>query len=246
MEKKICSKCKIEKDVCEFFTDKSKKEGVYPSCKVCKKQYFSNNDVKIKDYQQKRRMNNPDYGKQFREKNPDYVKNYYINNRTKMIDSVKKQYFKNKETILTKNRERALKYYYENIDIIKEKRKEYDKNNREKRNNYISDRKLNNPIYRLSHIVRNRIKQFLKTNNITKKNKTFDIVGCTPEFLKEHLERKFTEGMSWDNQGKWHIDHIVPLSSAKTDEEIYKLCHYTNLQPLWAKDNLKKGDKIIS
>jgi hypothetical protein len=163
-----------------------------------------------------------------------------------MIDSVKKHYFKNKETILTKNRERALKYYYENIDIIKEKRKEYDKNNREKRNNYISDRKLNNPIYRLSHIVRNRIKQFLKTNNITKKNKTFDIVGCTPEFLKEHLERKFTEGMSWDNQGKWHIDHIVPLSSAKTDEEIYKLCHYTNLQPLWAKDNLKKGDKIIS
>jgi hypothetical protein len=71
MEKKICSKCKIEKDVCEFFIDKSKKEGVYPSCKVCKKEYFSNNDVKIKDYQQKRRMNNPDYGKQFREKNPD-------------------------------------------------------------------------------------------------------------------------------------------------------------------------------
>ena len=245
MKTKICSKCKIEKDVCEFFTDKSKKEGVYPSCKVCKKQYFSNNDVKIKDYQQKRRMNNPDYGKQFREKNPDYVKNYYINNRTKMIDSVKKHYFKNKETILPKNRERALKYYYENIGIIKEKRKEYDKNNREKRNNYISDRKLNNPIYRLSHIVRNRIKQFLKTNNITKKNTTFDIVGCTPEFLKEHLEIQFNNGMSWDNYGNWHIDHIIPLSLAKNEEEVYNLCRYTNLQPLWAEDNLKKSNKIL-
>ena len=51
--------------------------------------------------------------------------------------------------------------------------------------------------------------------------------------------------MSWENQGKWHIDHITPLSSAKTEEEVYRLCHYTNLQPLWAEDNLKKGSKIL-
>jgi hypothetical protein len=50
--------------------------------------------------------------------------------------------------------------------------------------------------------------------------------------------------MSWNNQGSWHIDHIVPLSSAQTEEEIYKLCHFTNLQPLWAEDNLRKGDKF--
>ena len=246
MEKKICSKCKIEKDVCEFFIDKSKKEGVYPSCKVCKKEYFSNNDVKIKDYQQKRRMNNPDYGKQFREKNPDYVKNYYKNNKIKMIDSVKKHYNKNRDSLLPKKRNYSLKYYYENIDIIKEKRKVYDKNNREKRNNYISDRKLNNPIYRLSVIVRNRIRTFIKSKNITKNNPTFNIVGCTPEYLKEHIEKQFKEGMSWELMGKHiHIDHIIPLSSAKTEEEIYNLCHYTNLQPLWAEDNLRKGDKIL-
>jgi hypothetical protein len=84
------------------------------------------------------------------------------------------------------------------------------------------------------------------TKKWVKKNNTFDIVGCSPIFLKEHIEKKFTEGMSWSNRGLfgWHIDHIIPLSSAKTEEEIYKLCHYTNLQPLWVKDNLKKGKTL--
>jgi hypothetical protein len=73
------------------------------------------------------------------------------------------------------------------------------------------------------------------------------LVGCRLEVLIEHLESKFLYGMSWENYGKdgWHIDHKIPLSSAKTDREIYELCHYTNLQPLWAKDNLKKSNKII-
>jgi hypothetical protein len=97
----------------------------------------------------------------------------------------------------------------------------------------------------LSHLVRGRIYTFLKLRNINKSIKTFDIVGCSPEFLKNHLENQFTEGMSWELMGRHiHIDHIIPLSSANTEDEIYKLCHYTNLQPLWAKDNLVKGTKL--
>lgn len=69
--------------------------------------------------------------------------------------------------------------------------------------------------------------------------------GCSPEFLKEHLERQFVEGMTWENRNEWHIDHIIPLSSAKTEDELYELCHYTNLQPLWAEDNLKKSNKVL-
>jgi len=245
MEKKICSKCKEEKEVCEFYTDKSKIDGYYSSCKECKITYSKTRVDENTQYLKIWRMNNPDYNKQFLEKNPDYVKNYYKNNKTKMIESVKKHYNKNRDSILPKKRNSSLKYYYENIDIIKEKNKEYNKNNREKRNIYISNRKKNDPIYRLSHNIRNRVRTFLITKNITKNNPTFNIIGCSPEFLKEHLERKFTEGMSWGNQGKWHIDHIIPLSSAKTEEEIYKLCHYTNLQPLWAEDNLKKSDKML-
>jgi hypothetical protein len=87
---------------------------------------------------------------------------------------------------------------------------------------------------------------FLKYKNVTKKNKTSEIVGCSLETLKLHIENQFTDGMSWELMGKHiHIDHIIPLSSAKTEQEILKLCHYTNLQPLWAKDNLKKHNKII-
>jgi hypothetical protein len=93
--------------------------------------------------------------------------------------------------------------------------------------------------------MRSRICNYLKKSNITKKNKTFEIVGCTPQSLKEHLETQFIDGMSWDNRSEWHIDHIIPLSSAKTEEELYGLCHYTNLQPLWAEDNLKKSNKIL-
>ena len=86
----------------------------------------------------------------------------------------------------------------------------------------------------------------MKANNMNKNNKTFDIVGCSPQFLKEHLEKQFKDGMTWDKIGKEiHIDHIIPLSSAKTEEDIYKLCHYTNLQPLWAQENLSKGNRII-
>jgi hypothetical protein len=84
-------------------------------------------------------------------------------------------------------------------------------------------------------------------HNYSKNNSTFSIIGCSPECLKEHLEKQFKEGMTWDKLGKQiHIDHIIPLSSAKTEEEVYKLCHYTNLQPLWAHENLSKGNKIIT
>ncbi len=92
--------------------------------------------------------------------------------------------------------------------------------------------------------MNSRLRVFLKLKNITKNNKTFEIIGCTPQELKQHIENKFTEGMKWELIGRYiHIDHIIPLCSANTEEEIYKLCHYTNLQPLWCDENYKKGSK---
>jgi hypothetical protein len=114
------------------------------------------------------------------------------------------------------------------------------RNNRKKK--YAED-----TLFKIKHRLSCRLREILNFKSIIK-NKTYtDVIGCSPEFLKEHLEKQFTKGMCWENHGLygWHIDHIIPVSTAKTDDEVYSLCHYTNLQPLWAEDNLKKSDKIL-
>lgn len=168
---------------------------------------------------------------------------------------------RNKSGLRGECKQCQISYYFNNSELLKKRRKErylensvielninkiYYDNNKTEIIEKLKIKRQTNHIFRLKNNIRSRLIQFLGSCNLHKDNKTFDIVGCSPEFLKEHLEQKFTEGMSWELMGKFiHVDHIIPLSSVKTKEEIYKLCHYTNLQPLWAEDNLKKGCKII-
>jgi hypothetical protein len=162
----------------------------------------------------------------------------------------------NKSKLYKKNNQEKVlssysRYRENNKEKIKLSRNEYKLKNKSKiteyRTYYSNKRRKESNIVKLSENIRRRINVFLSSNKITKKNKTFDVVGCTPEFLKEYLEKKFLEGMTWDNYGfyGWHIDHIIPLCTAKTEEEVLKLCHYTNLQPLWSQDNFKKGGRIV-
>ena len=130
----------------------------------------------------------------------------------------------------------------ENYDKVLETRKRFKEKNPSYNNNYNKQRKKQDVLFRLIFDMRNSVNRYLKYRS----KRTFDIVGCTPEFLKEHLGTQFIDGMSWNNRSEWHIDHIIPLSSAKTEEELYKLCHYSNLQPLWAGDNLSKGTKVFT
>ena len=137
-------------------------------------------------------------------------------------------------------------YFLEWTNKNSDYHKNYYNENREEKLEYLKYRLKNDPIVKLTSNIRNRTTQYLKSKNHKIKSKIFEIVGCSPEYLKEHIEKQFTEGMSWELLGQYiHIDHKIPLSSAKTEEEIYNLCHYTNLQPLWAKDNLSKGSKIL-
>jgi hypothetical protein len=179
MEKKVCSKCKEEKEVCEFNLNKSRSNGYRVECRECTK-------LITKTYKEKNKLKIKESNKKFIENNPDY------------------------------------------------------------HNDYRRDKFKNNIQYRLQCYVRARILKYLKSKKILKNNLTFNIVGCTPDELKKHIESQFLENMSWDNHSLygWHIDHKIPLSSAKTEEEAYQLCHYTNLQPLWAEDNLKKSNKL--
>jgi hypothetical protein len=189
---KICSKCLVEKEVCEFHKGKTK-DGYQYRCKQCKSLYANSN--------------------------------------------------KDKEN------ERKNKWRKQNIEKVKVSKKKYYENNKDKeykRNyEYYKNKKLTDPIFKLSCNLRTRIFCFLTDKNIKKTNSTSTIVGCDKEKLKIYLEKKFTDGMNWENYGKWHVDHIIPLSSSKTEEEVYKLCHHTNLQPLWALDNWKKNNKIL-
>lgn len=168
---------------------------------------------------------------------------YRLENGQKRKETVKKYYENNKEKELN----RLKTYREENKEKRKITKTNWVNTNKDYYNKYIREWKKNRretcPLYKLITNIRSRTKFFLKNNNYSKK--TFDVVGCKPDELKNYLESKFIKGMSWDNYGfyGWHVDHIIPLSSAKTEEEIYKLCHFSNLQPLWCTDNLKKGNK---
>lgn len=143
-------------------------------------------------------------------------------------------------------------YYYKNQKDEIKRQRDYQDNNLEKVNKrrkiYHNNRYKNDILYKLKYNLRNRIKHFLKSRNFNKiKNGTFKIVGCTPQELKEYIEKQFKDGMCWENHSHdgWHIDHIIPLDFSKCEEDVYKLSHYSNLQPMWSNENYKKGKKII-
>lgn len=137
-----------------------------------------------------------------------------------------------------------------------EKNKEHQKKYRQKTTSKIKrNKKLailrQDPLFRIKENMSRNMRKSLKVNNLSKKRRHWEnLVGYTIQELKKHLENLFTEGMSWNNYGAWHIDHIVPKSFFKyksTDDVEFRYCwSLSNLQPLWAKDNMSKGSKFDS
>ncbi len=133
-------------------------------------------------------------------------------------------------------------------DCLRKWRKENRKKLNEKHKEYEKNRKLTDPEFKLLKTLRSRLGNALRRKNVKKCTNTLELTGCTVKFLIRYIEQQFTEGMTWENHGEWHIDHILPCASFNLlDEEQQRECfHYTNLQPLWKIDNLKKGAKILS
>ena len=133
------------------------------------------------------------------------------------------------------------------IEKKKVRMKKWLKENKDKVNKtsniYILKRRKIDPLFKLAMSMRARMRLFIKRSGFNKNKSTFKLIGCSPDELKVHIEKKFKTGMTWKNHGKWHIDHIKPLASAKSIDAMNKLFHYTNLQPLWADENIKKSDK---
>jgi hypothetical protein len=164
----------------------------------------------------------------------------YQNNKLKYLDRIKKYYEENKKEKLNyakkyrdKNQDKYKEYFTKNAQKIYKQRAIREK---ERRKTDLS--------YRIYSNLRHRLYRAIKLSKKTQD--TLDYLGCSIEELKDHLEKKFTKGMSWDNYGEWHIDHIRPCASFNLSiKKQQKVCfHFTNLQPLWAIDNLRKSDKF--
>ena len=115
-----------------------------------------------------------------------------------------------------------------------------------KRREYYRKKRASDPLYRLRTNIRSSLYKSFKRIGQKKPTNTFLLLGASYDVVRKHIEDRFTEGMSWENYGQWDIDHIHPLITAKTEDELRRLCHYSNLQPLWEIDNILKGSKIAA
>lgn len=141
----------------------------------------------------------------------------------------------------------CIRYYEKDFVCVGREReymKEYYNSHKKERAEKHNARMKNDEIYCFKTKVRRFISQSFKRRKESKIMSTKEILGCTFEDFMAHIVSKFRKGMSIENYGEWEIDHIIPLATAKTKEDIVKLCHYTNLQPLWASENRKKGAKL--
>lgn len=171
---------------------------------------------------------------------------YDSQDKQKKCENQKLYYQKNKENRKEYNKE----YYDKNKVKLINYQKEYKKTNEKKMREYfrLNHHKRKTSLeYRIKRACRARISAALK-NNAKKASLTSDLIGCSVSKLKEHLEKQFKQGMSWENYGDWHIDHIIPCAifDLTKPEQQRKCFHYLNLQPLWAKENCSKGAKNVS
>tara|TARA_R110000765_G_scaffold324664_1_gene416234 strand:+ start:57 stop:872 length:816 start_codon:yes stop_codon:yes gene_type:complete len=220
------------------------------------------------EYYLKNKEHKRQYGFKYRSKNKEQIqeiqRKYYKKNKEKYYIYNKKYVLKNKEKVkkrrkeyVLKNKEHIQEYYLKNKERIAKQKKEYtlrpDKRELLKRAWRKGMRKrLANPNTKLKHYLRTRLHDALKGKH--KSKRTMELLDCTVNELWIHLEKRFylnketREFMTKENYGEWHVDHIIPCASfdLSDPEQQLECFHYTNLQPLWASDNISKGSKIIS
>lgn len=248
---KTCTRCLVEKPLEHFHNQKAQKDGKQPHCRACQAiaaaKYRAANREKIaeakKVYAQANKEKIAEKGRAYRRANSEKCRA-----RTKAYMDANKDRRKayrqaNAEQIA--KREKA--YREKNKDRISARHAAHRRKIRHKINEYQNRRYNQDPLFRLRVTYRTRILDAMRRGGYTKRSKTSSLLGCDLATFKSHLESLFQPGMTWENRGRygWHVDHVIPLATAKTQEDIERLCHYTNTQPLWAEDNHSKGCKIL-
>lgn len=237
METKICITCNIEKNIDDF-----RKSGKYirNDCKECENEKCK---IRNKTNQEHIRKKQKEYRSKNREKIRQYKKEHYDKEEKRKYNKLyykqHKEYYKNwHKEYSSKNKERLTKNKLKWEKQNKEKRKQYQKKD------YI--KRQSDPVLKLKGQVRNMLVNSFKKRGLIKSKKLEEIVKCDIDFLINHLYQTFKNnyGYEWDKKEPVHIDHIIPLATANTEEEVIKLCHYSNLQLLKAKDNLQKNKNL--
>lgn len=246
IETKICIKCGQKKEINNFRLRKD--TGKYRNmCKDCEKKYKHENYTKNKE---KILEKNKIYAKKNKEKINKYKKEWEFNNPEKVKEARRKYRGKNIDIIRKNTREKRKINYAKNKEKEIASVKKYYQKNKQKinfqKNEYEKERRKNDILYMFKSKMRIFIWKSLKRKNFIKNKKTSEILGCDLEYFANYLLQTFKNnyGYEWGKKEPVHIDHIIPLATAKTEEEVIKLCHYTNLQLLKAEDNLQKGDKL--
>jgi len=225
---KICRICNTTKPIIEFHIKKGTPDGHRSECKECAK-------INYKKY-----SDAPGY----KEKKKEYHKKRYDENREQNLEQKKEYHIKNREKILEK------KKVYRNEPKNKEKIRNWRLNNLEKCADLQSKYRKKYP-----HIIAWRTILYSTLNRLGKEKEshTIDMLGYSALELKEHIEMQFISGMTWENHGEWHIDHIQPVISFDSQTDIKIVCALSNLRPLWAttreidgvvhEGNLNKGSR---
>jgi hypothetical protein len=223
-------------------------------CKSCdsvsRKEYYKKNSERIKERVKKYNESNSEKIKDYKAKyndenyNTEYHKQYRLENKDSISQKRKDYYQKNKENIKKKVKE----YVSNNADQIAKRNKDNREQNKdwinEKNRKYVKERKSSDSLYRLKCAIRSLISQSFKGHFTKKSKKTIEILGCDFKTFSEYIESQFTEDMNWGNYAEyWQLDHKVPISWAENEEEVYKLNHYSNFQPLHWKQNIQKGNR---
>lgn len=236
MQLKTCKKCKKSKVVSDFYKNKKCKGGIEHTCKICRlgdaKENYALNKEAISKRKKEYRYQNIDACKErealYRKKNKDYQKKYRKENKSKNIDYQKKYRDENK----SKLKKSKQKYYEENKQKVKESIKRYRKQNKEKVNKWYTEKRKKDPLFKMKEDIRSRVRSALKGS---KSKRTQEIIGCSWEQLYLHL--------NLDNFENPSHDHIIPLSWAETEEELYALARWENLQGMELIDNISKNNK---
>lgn len=255
-ELKHCKKCDQRLPRSEFYKDSGKKDGLQSNCISCKRESKGiPQREKEREKQREKRHAQDKIRDTFRKHWSEIKAQWTAGEIYKQWAKARhvKQGLERDKANPDQKKARSKKWRDANKGKMKEARKRWELQNREYRLEYKRqnnkdrrERNRDNPLEVAKKRVRDRTRMAIKHRRWQKRSSTRSMLGCSSEMLVAHIEKQFLKGMNWGNRDRWHIDHIVPLASAKDIEELEALAHFSNLRPMWANENMAKGDKIVT